>query len=284
MHHQIELVVAAGDDGVAQSHDPLGVKDHVVVHDEDPANLFPVIDVVQVGQYALDGIGAKGSPVHVFHAAEGAGAGATAGGLDQLDFGIENVVSPGEPPLIPDGQFEGGKVQRAAPGIMHESAVDLVREGGDLLQAVLAAKGVDQAPASLLAFAADEEVDQGRFGRGGDLLAHQRGVVAADDDFYFRQDSLDQARQLQAGVILPGHGREAHQLRPDAGQGAGQIATDVAAFADQVDQVDVVLRVDIAAHAGDAVTGHVDRHFVDDDGDDIRHGDQDHFHDEILPG
>ncbi len=36
--------------------------------------------------------------------------------------------------------------------------------------------------------------------------------------------------------------------------------------------------IDISADAGDAVIGHMDRHFMDNDGYNIRHGDEDNFH------
>jgi hypothetical protein len=36
--------------------------------------------------------------------------------------------------------------------------------------------------------------------------------------------------------------------------------------------------IDIAAYAGNTVVGHMDRHLMNDDRYDVRHGDEDNFH------
>ena len=145
-----------------------------------------VIDVIQVGQDALDGECPERPPVHVIHAAEVAGPGAAPGGLHDLDLGIHDVVTPGQPPLVPDGQLQPGKIQKLAPRVVNETPVLLVGERRDLLETILAVQGIDQPPARLLAFPPDHEVDQPGLLGGGNLLVHQGGMVAADDDLRLR--------------------------------------------------------------------------------------------------
>ena len=92
------------------------------------------------------------------------------------------------------------------------------------------------------------------------------------------QPLFDQPRQFQAGAELPGHGGEAYQVGTDLAQGPLQIAAHVAALADQIDEIDVMTRIDVGAQAGDAQIGHMEGRLVHDDRSHIRHGDQYYFH------
>jgi hypothetical protein len=72
------------------------------------------------------------------------------------------------------------------------------------------------------------------------------------------------------------------QVGMDSFQGFRQIGCDAPPFPHQVDQIDLMPRIDIPADAGNAVIGHMEGHFMDHDGYHIRHGDQRNFHKTAL--
>ena len=167
---------------------------------------------------------------------------------------------------------------------MDEVAVLLVGERRDGGEVIASGQGIDQPPAALLALAPDDEVNPLGLGGGRDLFRHQGGMIAADDDLDLRPDLLEQMGDLDAGVVLPGHGRKPDQVRLDAAHHLGEVFLDRAALADQIDQKDLVVVVDVAADRGDAVIGHVHRGFMDNDRHHVRHGYEQNLHCSVSDG
>jgi len=107
-------------------------------------------------------------------------------------------------------------------------------------------------------------------------------MIAADHNLDPRKQLLDQSCQSCTGSVLPRHGRQAHEVRPDLGESPGQVAPDVSPFSDQIDEIDLVLSVDVAAHARDPVVRHVNRGLMDHDGCHVGHGYQYDSHEARL--
>ena len=96
-------------------------------------------------------------------------------------------------------------------------------------------------------------------------------MVPADDDFYTRQQMFDQPGKLGAGFILPGHGRQAHHIRPDFQQRLGHVLSDPAPLSDQVDDGHLVPFIEVGSDAGNAVVRHVKGTLMHDNRCHIRH-------------
>ena len=154
--------------------------------------------------------------------------------------------------------------------------------GADLVF-VTAGEGVYQAAAGLFPFSPDHEVDPLGLRGSTDFFMHQGGMVAADHDLDLGPELLEQMGNLDTGIELPGHGRKADQVGLDLVDHPGQIFFYGPALADQVDQIDLVILVDIATNRGNAVVGHVECGLMDDDRHHIGHGYQDNFHDGVTP-
>ena len=72
-----------------------------------PEARFPLeVDIVEVRQDPADGIGSETPAVHVLHAAKIAGPGTAPAGFHQLNFGVDDMIAPGQTALITDGQFQ----------------------------------------------------------------------------------------------------------------------------------------------------------------------------------
>ena len=107
---------------------------------------------------------------------------------------------------------------------------------------------------------------------------HQGGVITADHDFDFRSQFFDQVGYLDAGVVLPGHGREPDKVGFNLVDGFTEIFFDCPAFTDQIYQEHVMLRIDISPDGGNTEVGQVERRLMDDDRHYIGHGYQQDFH------
>ena len=71
---------------------------------------------------------------------------------------------------------------------------------------------------------------------------------------------------------------ETHDVRSDFQEHAAQVAMNSAAFADQINEIDIVAIIDIGPYACDAQIWHVEGRFVHNQRRHIRHGDQNNLH------
>jgi hypothetical protein len=131
------------------------------------------------------------------------------------------------------------------------------RQGGNILQLIAAFQRIDQTPECLFPFPADHEIDQTGLRRCRNFFIHQRGVIAADGDFYLRKQKPDKADDFNTGLILPGHGRQTDQFRMDLKKQSFQIPRKMPAFPDQINHVNVMALVKVGADAGNSAIGQV---------------------------
>ena len=114
---EYEALVPAGDDGLAELHDPLHVQHDIVIRKEDPAGFSLVIDHVQIGHDPFDGKGPEAAAVHVAHAAEVAAPGAAPGCFQHLAPLGNDVVAPGQAALIASGGLMAARSRFSARGL-----------------------------------------------------------------------------------------------------------------------------------------------------------------------
>ena len=119
---KIQVPEFSGDDGITERHDAVRLQHEVVVGHKYPAGFALEVDIFDVGQDPLLGKGAERPAVHVIHAAEVAGTGAAPGGLDHFYFAIHDMISPGQPPLVSNGQLELGQIEKFSPGVVNKSS------------------------------------------------------------------------------------------------------------------------------------------------------------------
>jgi len=77
---------------------------------------------------------------------------------------------------------------------------------------------------------------------------------------------------------LPCHGGETDQIRADFQQDFGDVFFQLSALAYQIDDLNLMLFVDIAADTGDTMTRHVNGGFMNDQRRHIGHRHQYNFH------
>ena len=104
-----------------------------------------------------------------------------------------------------------------------------------------------------------------------DALLGFAKTPAASRVVYTRQQMFDQPGKLGAGFILPGHGRQAHHIRPDFQQRPGHVLSDPAPLSDQVDDGHLVPFIEVGSDAGNAVVRHVKGALMHDNRCYIRH-------------
>jgi hypothetical protein len=103
-------------------------------------------------------------------------------------------------------------------------------------------------------------------------------VVSAQGNPDIRQYALNEADDPVARIILPGHGGKTDNIRSDFSQGVCKVFSDRISLSYEIYQINLMPIIDITTDAGNPMVRHMDCLFMNDDGNDIRHGNEHNLH------